>query len=143
MKFTWVILPFSILCAATLLVLQNFYFSSYRLIVFSVVMIATCTFLVRLHKPTDDAFDGSSPVINFVCGEKEDDIITASYTHGEEDDQKHDYQSEGYTKYIDDDEEEQEEEGGENLEERIEEFIAKVRRGWREELLESKVGEEG
>lgn len=144
------------LCVVALLILKslstsitkhcNLEFSNnplYLFILFNAIIIAV---IVGSHKPPIDEFDGVFPYLSFVyeAGASFDNTDEFSDIDVFEDDT---CSSDGYQEDDDDDDDDDkeedtddswydEEEYGDDLQKRIEDFIAMVNKGWREERLE-------
>ncbi|CAK9173140.1 unnamed protein product [Ilex paraguariensis] len=139
-------------------------FSSNGMFVFSVLNILICAILAISFQPSADDIDAFFPFL-FVYGVGKDQTeeihdasegcsspgsIISYYNNGDDDNDEivDIYYLDGYEEDDDDngsdgeigwnDDDEKEEEYDENFESRIEEFIAKVINGWREELLMEK-----
>ncbi|KAL2235891.1 phosphopantothenoylcysteine decarboxylase subunit VHS3-like [Sesamum indicum] len=150
MKFVWQLL---LLFFITLLLV--FYFSlssnadfSSRCFVFSVFNVVFCAVLVGDDRKSAQDFDGISDFLGFGYEVDWEEKTMDEMSSDEDDDDF--YDSDGYDSEIewtdddndddtDEDDDEELKEYDQNLEGRIEEFIAKVIKGWREELLMEKM----
>ncbi|XP_057463660.1 uncharacterized protein LOC130753536 [Actinidia eriantha] len=141
-----------ILCALTLLLINFSFsfspdilgFSSSNLFVFSVFQTLICVILAKSYSPSPDAFDGLLHVHQFDYTEE----LQTEETYGDdnEDNDSYYYDSDGYDEDDDDNGsdgvvgwDDDEEEFDDDLESKIEGFIAKVVAGWKEELLREKL----
>ncbi|KAI3453616.1 hypothetical protein Pfo_010279, partial [Paulownia fortunei] len=151
-KFVWQLI---FLFFITLLIIFCFSLPSYGnfngfscspIFVFPVFNIIVCAILVKCDSRSAEDFDGLMALFGFVYedGEKETEERWRDEMSSDSEDDADAYfcDSDGYESEIewtddndDDEDDDEKEEYDENLETRIEEFIAKVIRGWREELL--------
>lgn len=154
-----------LLCIAATLLLLNLYssssvcqlrvsagFESYRIFVFSVFNVISFVVLVRGYRPSSDEFEASVPFVFTLYDDYGDDHKDKHYDdyfydEDDDDDQSAYHGSDGYDEEDDDDYGSDDEIGWNDdddydnneqdydLERRVEDFIAKVIAGWKEELL--------
>lgn len=150
MKFVWqLIFLLFIVFSFSLSSYGNFNeFSSSPIFVFSVFNIIICAIIVKCESKSAQDFDGLMAFFGLVYEEETEEITYEMYSDSDDDADAHFHNSDGYDSEIewtegsggdeDEDDDNEKKEYDENLESRIEEFIAKVIKGWREEILMEK-----
>lgn len=142
-----------ILCASISFIFSSFSLSSYgnlgvfwgtRTFVFSIFSIVFSTVLVKWDRESVENFDGIMTFLSSLYELKYDlDEVRTYESCSDSDEDTYSYDSDGYEEDEDDDEDEdgeigwdeEDDENDESLTRRIEDFIAMMIRGWREELL--------
>lgn len=133
------ILVFLVLCLAAILILDI----SSPFFLYPLFNIIILVIIFGSYRPYVDKVDGVFPSFPDEVGDDVyDNIRDGSDNSDDDDDYKQNYGSDGYEEDDDDNGSDGEigwqddEEFDDNLERRIEEFIAKVNTGWKEEQLE-------
>lgn len=130
-----------ILCASISFIFSSFSLSSYgnlgvfwgtRIFVFSIFSVVFSTVLVKWDRESVENFDGIMTFLSSLYQLKYDlDEARIYESCSDSDEDTYSYDSDGY----EEDEDEEDDENDESLTRRVEDFIAMMIRGWREELL--------
>ncbi|CAA3033776.1 Hypothetical predicted protein [Olea europaea subsp. europaea] len=142
MRFVWeLIFMLLILCASISFIFSSFSLSSYgnlgvfwgtRIFVFSIFSVVFSTVLVKWDRESVENFDGIMTFLSSLYQLKYDlDEARIYESCSDSDEDTYSYDSDGY----EEDEDEEDDENDESLTRRVEDFIAMMIRGWREELL--------